>query len=397
MPWKESHRVNERMRFVTRLDAGERMTDLCREYEISRKTGYKFLERYRRLGPSGLFDVSRRPIRTRSRVSEDVRRIIVHLKQEKPTWGPDKLRFRLRKKHPGLPIPSRSTIHRLLEIQGLVKKRKRQKGWYRDLEGTSIPPSHCANERWCVDFKGQFRLGDQSYCYPLTISDHFSRYLLTCEALDSTLAQPARAVFEQAFHEYGIPDAILSDNGVPFGSVGLFGWSSLSVWWVRLGIRIDRIRPGHPEENGRHERMHLTLKQDTTRPPAKGMLQQQEKFDRFRQEFNFERPHQALAMATPSELYQYSKRQLPKQLPELRYPLHDEIRIVQKSGAVQLGRDGRKQISLFLGQAFIGQHVGLREEEDDLWRVSFAHFDLGNFDRRTGQFEPFESPVRYTN
>lgn len=393
MPWKESHRVNERMRFVTRLESGERMTDLCREYGISRKTGYKFWDRYRKLGPEGLFDESKRPITHPHQTKEEIKKLVLDLKREKPTWGPAKLLVQLQKRHPGVRIPSRATIYLLLDRNGLVQKRRQRKRGAH-LDGTAIPPTAAPNERWCADFKGQFRLGNQSYCYPLTITDHFSRYLISCEALEGTKTNGGtEAVFREAFQQYGLPHAILSDNGSPFGSLGLFGWSKLSLNWIRLGIRIERIKPGHPEQNGRHERMHLTLKQETTRPSGKNLLQQQEKFDRFKSEYNLERPHEALEMKVPSELYRPSSRPYPKEIPVPEYPLHDKTRTVLAGGVVQLARVAGKPIRFHLGQTFIGQQVGLREEEDDLWRVTFANYDLGLYDRRSAIFEPFKEPL----
>jgi putative transposase len=379
------------MRFVSRLETGERMTDLCREYEISRKTGYKFLDRYRKQGPRGLFDESRRPITHPGQTRDEIRKLVLDLKAEKPTWGPAKLFAQLQKRHPGVKIPSRPTIYLLLDRHGLVKKRHQRKRSV-PLEGTLIRPTSAPNQRWCADFKGQFRLGNRNYCYPLTISDHFSRYLLSCEGLEGTRTPEAHAVFQAAFEHYGLPDAILSDNGPPFGSQGLFGWSKLSLSWLKLGIRIERIKPGHPEQNGRHERMHLTLKQETTRPSGKNLLQQQEKFDRFRNEYNEERPHEALAMKVPQELYVSSQRPCPKKTPEPEYPFHDETRTVLAGGVVQLTRVQKKPVRFHLGETFIGQTIGLREEEDDLWRVSFAQYDLGIFDRRNNRFEPFHEP-----
>ena len=372
MPWKESHRVNERMRFVSRLESGERMTDLCREYGISRKTGYKFWDRYRKQGPAALFDESRRPITHPNQTGDEIRKLVLDLKAEKPTWGPAKLFAQLSKRHPGVKIPSRPTIYLLLDRHGLVKKRHQRKRTI-PLEGTPIRATHAPNERWCVDFKGQFRMGDRSYCYPLTISDHFSRFLLACEGLEGVKTQGGtEAVFQATFEQYGLPDAILSDNGPPFGSQGLFGWSKLSLNWIKLGIRVERIKPGHPEQNGRHERMHLTLKQECTRPSGKNLLQQQEKFDHFQREYNEERPHEALAMKVPKEFYASSRRTCPKEIPELVYPLHDFARTVMTNGAAYIARRHGRPTIIHLGKTFVGQNVGLREEEDDLWRVSFA-------------------------
>ncbi|MEQ1875657.1 MAG: IS481 family transposase [Bdellovibrionia bacterium] len=383
--------MNERMHFVTRLEAGDRMTDLCREYGISRKTGYKFWERYRKLGPKGLFDESKKPFRHPQQISEEAKKLVLDLKREKPTWGPRKIFEQLSRRHPGVRIPSRPTIYLLLDRNGLVKKR----GHRRTLKasGTRITLALAPNELWCADFKGEFRLGNREYCYPLTITDHFSRYLLGVEALENTKALPAHGVFESVFRQYGLPKAILSDNGSPFGSVGLFGWSRLSLWLMRLGIEIQRIEPGHPEQNGRHERMHLTLKQETTRPSGQTILQQQEKFDKFRDDFNTDRPHEGLGMKYPAQIYSASPRPFPEELSIPEYPLHDLTKTVLAGGFIQIGRFRGKVERFHLGQAFIGQRVGLREEESGLWRVSFLKYDLGFYDSDKKRFQPFECPV----
>ena len=277
MPWKVTEPMNERMRFVVRREAGERMTDLCAEFGISRKTGYKLWSRYQEFGPEGLYDVSRRPRRTPNQTPKDIQQLILALKQRRPSWGAKKLKVVLEQKHPGVKFPALSTINQLLARHGLVKRRKRRRKatYYQgELRQTSAP-----NEVWGADFKGEFRLGNRRYCYPLTVTDHFSRYLLGCEGLENTKGQPAKAVFEMIFREFGLPDAIRTDNGAPFASTGLAGLTRLSAWWIRLGISLERIEPGHPEQNGRHERMHLTLKQETTRPAADNELQQQERFD----------------------------------------------------------------------------------------------------------------------
>jgi transposase InsO family protein len=388
MPWEESCLVNERMRFVTRLETGERMSELCREYGISRKTGYKFWDRYKKKGPKGLFDEPRKPITSPFQTPEAIQKLILDLKAQKPSWGADKLKSYLEKRRQDIRIPSRGSIYTLLCRNGLVQRRKQRSGYKN--EGTHIPETKNPNEIWCTDFKGEFLLGNQKYCYPLTISDHFSRLLISCEGLENTKTNGVQTVFESVFQEYGLPDAILSDNGTPFGAKGLFGFSQLSLWWLRLGIKILRIKPGHPEQNGRHERMHLTLKQQTVRPPGQNFLQQQEKFDRFKNEYNTERPHAALSMKCPSDVYQSTRRAYPTNLGELKYPLHDLTRTVLCNGFVVSPSSRNKRF--FLGQAFRNQRVGLREQEAGLWAVSFANWDLGLLDLKNGKFSPFHSP-----
>lgn len=375
------------MHFVTRLEAGERMVDLCHEFKISRKTGYKFWDRFRRLGPQGLYDDSRRPYQHPKQTRAEIQKLILDLKQSRPTWGSRKLHEWLKKRNPTIQIPCHSVIYSILDRNGLVKRRNHRRT-HRS-EGTHITShTQAPNELWCADFKGQFRMGNRNYCYPLTITDHLSRYLLKCESLENTRGQPVKSVFADTFEEFGLPDAILTDNGPPFGCVGMFGLSELSLWWMRLGIQIQRIKPGHPEQNGRHERMHLTLKQATTRPAGLNLLQQQERFDEFRKDFNEQRPHEALQMRCPGELYRPSSRLYPKNLNEPEYPLHDMARKVQPCGRVVISL--KKKHYFILGGAFRGQRVGLREEDTGLWRVSFLNFDLGFFDEFDRVFKPFE-------
>jgi transposase InsO family protein len=316
MPWKESSVMNERVKFVGRLLEGESMTDLCREFGISRKTGYKIFSRYENCGLEGLTDRTRRPVRYANQLPLQVEKFILNIKQDKPHWGARKIRDRLVRKFSDIKIPAKSTIHAVLDRHGLVERsrgRRRNKA-----VGTELSPGKNPNELWCTDYKGEFLLGNRKYCYPLTITDHASRFLFTCESLETTKEEYAFTVFESTFKEYGLPWNIRSDNGVPFASPnGLFNLSKLSVWWLRLGIGVERIKPGHPQQNGRHERMHLTLKKETTRPPAENFLQQQGKFDAFRDEFNNERPHEALGMKYPAEVYKPSTREY-QGLPEPR-------------------------------------------------------------------------------
>jgi len=288
MPWKECSVMDERTKFVARLLEGEMMTHLCEEYGISRKTGYKIWNRYQQVGARTMMDRSRKPHRFSNQLPDQIERTIVKLKREKPQWGAAKIRELLVRKFPHLHHPAVSTVHATLDRHGLVNCRKRRSR--AKLQGTALGTSIEPNDIWCVDFKGEFMLGDRRYCYPLTISDHASRYLLTVEGLESVREDLAMPVFEQTFEEYGLPRAIRSDNGVPFAAAnGLFGLSRMSVWWLRLGIGLERIKPGHPEQNGRHERMHRTLKAATVKPAGANFLQQQGKFDSFREEYNAER------------------------------------------------------------------------------------------------------------
>src|SRR3989338_4248703 len=378
MPWKESHTMNERMRFISRLIDGERMVDLCMEFGISRKTGNKFWDRYKRFGPIGLEDGSRRPLSIPHRTTDEIERLVLNLRTMRPTWGPKKLKVKLVELHSGVKFPAASTIGDILDRHGLTRSRKKKRERFYP---TALTNSSNPNDLWCVDFKGHFRLGNAAYCYPLTVTDHCSRYLLGCESLENNSTPGARASFESIFDKFGLPDAIRSDNGAPFASLGIFGLSRLSVWWVRLGIRIEHIEPGCPEQNGRHERMHLTLKEETTRPPARNHLQQQERFDEFGRVFNNERPHEALEMKTPATLYRPSTKKLSDA--PLEYSTHDTAKLVMKGGCIKLW----KQKMAFIGRAFEGEKVGLRQLNPDYWLVRFASFDLGYIHSQTGKFQ----------
>jgi transposase InsO family protein len=385
MPWKECSVMDERLRFVAKLLEGETMTDACREFGISRKTGYKIFNRYKESGFESLSDRSRRPVRYANQLPPQLESMIVSFKREKPHWGARKIRELLVRRLDGdVRIPAKSTIHAVLHRNGLVKGLLRRR--HRAI-GTRLSPGTAPNDLWCVDFKGEFRLGNSQYCYPLTATDHASRYLLMCEALESTREATAITAFEQLFLERGLPLSIRSDNGVPFASPNsLFNLSKLSVWWLRLGISIERIQPGQPQQNGRHERMHLTLKRETTRPPEMNTLQQQARFDSFIEEFNQERPHEALAMKTPAEVYSPSPRAY-NGLPELEYPLHDRDVVVTACGRICLHR---KRVNL--SHVFAGQRVGIKEVDEGIWIVSFMHYDLGFIDLEQKTLQPVDNP-----
>ena len=385
MPWKASSVMEERLRFVARLLDGEAMTDVCRDYGVSRKTGYKIFDRYKEHGLEALSDRSRRPVRYANQLPPQIEGLIVRLKGEKPHWGARKIRELLVRRLDGdLRVPAKSTIHAVLDRHGLVKRAGRPR---HRAQGTPLSDGVAPNDLWCVDFKGEFKLGTGRYCYPLTVTDQASRFLLLCEALDSTREDPAITAFERLFCERGLPLAIRSDNGVPFASPnGLFNLSKLSVWWLRLGIEIERIKPGHPQQNGRHERMHLTLKKEATRPPGTNTLQQQERFDAFVREFNAERPHEALAMKFPAEIYAASTRPYDG-LPELTYPFHDRDILVTACGRLCLHR---KKINI--SSVLAGQRLGIKEVDDGIWLVSFMRYDLGYFDLEQKTLQTLDNP-----
>jgi transposase InsO family protein len=377
--------MEERLRFVARLLEGEAMTELCREFGISRRTGYKIFDRYKECGLEALNDRSRRPVHYANQLPAQIESLIVSLKNNKPTWGARKIHEMLVRRLAGdVRVPARSTIHAVLDRNGLVKRMGRPR---RRATGTPLSAGETPNELWCADFKGEFKLGNGRYCYPLTVTDHASRFLLLCEALESTREDLAITAFERLFRERGLPHAIRSDNGVPFASPNaLFNLSRLSVWWLRLGIDIERIKPGRPQQNGRHERMHLTLKREATRPPGMNCLQQQACFDAFVEEFNTERPHEALAMKCPAELYRPSTRPYDG-LPDVDYPLHDRDVLVTACGRICMHR---KKINI--STVLAGQRLGIKEVDDGIWLVSFMSYDLGYIDLEQRTLQPLDNP-----
>jgi transposase InsO family protein len=385
MPWKECSVMDQRLRFVAKLLEGESMSDACREFGISRKTGYKIFHRYKESGFEALSDRCRRPVRYANQLPPQIESMIVSCKREKPHWGARKIRELLvRRLDQDLRLPAKSTIHAVLHRHGLVKGIGRPR---HRATGTGLSAGVAPNDLWCADFKGEFKLGNGRYCYPLTVTDHASRYLLMCEALESTREDTAITAFEQLFLERGLPAAIRSDNGVPFASPNaLFNLSKLAVWWLRLGIGIERIKPGHPQQNGRHERMHLTLKKEATRPAGMNSLQQQARFDAFVSEFNLERPHEALAMKTPAQMYPPSRRPYTG-LPDISYPLHDREVVVTACGRICMYR---KRINL--SYVLAGQRVGIKEVDEGIWIVSFMHYDLGYIDLEQKTLQPLDNP-----
>ena len=386
MPWRETSVMEERLRFVARLLEGEGMSEVCRDFGISRKTGYKIFNRYRQEGLEALTDRSRRPVRYANQLPDQIEAMIIASKKDKPHWGARKIRELLVRKLAGdVRIPSTSTVHAVLDRHGLVaqaRKRHRNKA-----EGTDLSQAIAPNDLWCVDFKGEFKLGDGRYCYPLTVTDQASRYLLACEAFSSNKEFPVIEAFRRLFAERGLPSAIRSDNGVPFASPnGLYNLSKLSVWWLRLGIAIERIKPGHPQQNGRHERMHLTLKKEATRPAGMNMLQQQARFDAFVSEFNTERPHEALNMRTPQDIYSASTRAY-NGLPQVDYPFHDRDVLVTSCGRICMHR---KKINISVVMA--GQKLGIKEVDDGIWLVSFMRYDLGYIDLEQRTLQTIDNP-----
>ena len=384
MPWKECHVMDEWLRFVARLLEGEKMAPLCAEFGISRKTGYKIFDRYKDCGVTAFTDRSRRPYRQANRLPAPIEATIVRLKREYPGWGAPKIREKLRQQVTGLHLPAISTVHAVLDRHGLVHRRRHRRP---EPSPTALSRPTEPNALWCADYKGEFMLGNRRYCYPLTITDFASRYLLTCEALSTTQETFAFTAFDRTFREFGLPRAIRTDNGLPFAApTALYRLSKLAVWWLRLGIQIERIQPGQPQQNGRHERMHRTLKAEATKPAAANVLQQQARFDAFVARYNDERPHQALGMKVPADVYARSPR-LYRGLEDLTYPFHDATFTVTHCGRICF--HGRK---INLSHVFAGQNVGVTQVGDRIWLVTFMHYDLGYFDDETCRLEPIENP-----
>jgi transposase InsO family protein len=364
-----------------RLGRGERLTDLCREYGIARKTGEKFKRRFREHGLPGLQDWSRAPGYIPHKTPPELVEVILAHRRQHPTWGPRKLKETLQTSL-GRVLPAASTIGDILTTAGLIVPRRPRP---RHVPSpTRLREAAAPNDVWCIDYKGQFRLGDGTYCYPLTITDQFSRFILCCEGMAAITDTAAREQCLEIFATHGLPTVIRSDNGVPFASKGLAGLTKLSVLWLRLGIELERTRPAHPQDNGRHERMHRTLKQETTRPARANLLQQQERFDAFVDEFNHRRPHEALGMQPPAAVYVPAAIPCPAPLPPLDYPTCDDVRRVSQSGMLTL--PGRKQ--LYLSAALAGEYVGLREDTDiaDRWLVTFANLALGHVEPGSHHF-----------
>lgn len=383
MPWQERSPMNLRMQFVTDWQSGcWTMTELCADYQISRKTGYKWVDRFDANGPRGLHDQSRRPHHSPSTTDSELVDQLVALRQRHPRWGAKKLLAVAARRDPAATWPSRSTVCDLLKARGLVAP-KRRRDRVRHSSPSALTPITRPNEAWTTDFKGEFRTGDGAYCYPLTLRDGWSRFVLRCDALVGRSYEATRRRFERAFAEYGLPERIRSDNGGPFASPGLGRLSRLSVWWIRLGILPERIAPGHPEQNGSHEQFHAVLKAETARPPAAHLRAQQRRFARFVAEYNQERPHEALADQPPAGRYHAAARGLPARLAPVEYPGHVEVRRVSSVGCISW--DGRP---LFVSSALVGEHVAFEEVDDGIWTVRFATLALGRYDERQRIIHP---------
>ena len=383
MPWTETCVMEQRVKFIMEvLDGVYNMSELCTYYNISRKTGYKWLDRYKQGGFEALSDLSRAPHNHPHEICRQVKEAILAIKKRFPKWGAPKIRARLEHEHPSWDsYPAISTIGLFLHNQNLTCPRKRRR------RATSTDPpltkGNYANHVWCADFKGHFKTADGSRCNPLTISDHASRYLLCCRHVDRMSYELVKMRFEHCFRQYGLPQVIRTDNGTPFSSRGLGGLSRLSYWWIRLGIYPERIEPGHPEQNGRHERIHKTLKSHTANPPAKNITAQQKRFNAFCNEYNNHRPHEALQMKTPSDFYSSSMRIFPSRLPQITYPDHMQVRRVGYHGDIYYF--GKR---LFTTESLSGEYIGIERIDEDISLLWYCNYLLGRIDHRKWQVVP---------
>jgi len=374
----EASKEEQRWQFVEAWHTGLwSLTELCERYGISRPTGYKWIERFAAGSMAGAYDRSRAPRTCPHRTSPAVEQALVALRT-RYGWGAKKLLQMLARRHPSLAPPARSTVNAILNRHGLLRKNRRRRRW----QHPGVAPLRTVrpNQVWPADFKGHFKLATGQYCYPLTVTDHYSRKLLACSALPSTRTDDAMAAFRTLFRAVGLPEAIRTDNGTPFASRGLRGLTPLNVWWMQLGIAHHRIRPASPHENGQHERMHRDLKREATRPPARTLRAQQRKFDRFRRRFNDERPHDALEGAVPSERWQPSHRAYPERRCTPEYPAHLEVCTVNSAGNIRL-----KHREIFLSTALIGEPIGLEEVDEGIWNIVYFKTLLAKLDERVGE------------
>jgi putative transposase len=364
VPWKETCPMDERVKFVAAVNEFDgSFRELCRQFGISPRTGYKWIHRYEQFGPAGLEDRPPIPKRLPHATPSDVLARIIELRKEHPTWGPKKLHGWLVDR--GLQVPSPSTVGDLLKRHGLVKPRRRRVRTPPCVEPLAIGSQ--PNDVWCVDFKGHFALGDKTRCHPLTLTDHASRYLLKCEALTEPTEAAVAIHFDRAFREFGVPERMRSDNGAPFATKALGGLSSLSIRWIKLGIVPERIEPGHPEQNGRHERMHKTLKAETASPPSADLPEQQRAFDRFRHVYNDERPHEALKQKPPASRYECSRRAMPSAPSSPQYPDSMQTRRLDSSGRLKF----KGHITL-LTKLLAHEPIGLEALDDETWEIFFG-------------------------
>ena len=382
MPWKETCVMDEKVKFIADwLSNDYSITELSEIYGMSRKTLYKWIGRYNTQGVDGLKDKSSAPLRRPWSTSLEIVSYILAAKSRHSKWGSRKLIAWLKNRHPEKSWPAISTAQLILKREGWVKSRHRR----RHTPAYTAPfiNSKAPNDVWCADFKGQFRLGDGKFCYPFTLTDSYSRYLLACQGLHHPTYLNTKLYLEQAFKEYGLPLAIRTDNGVPFASVGLGGLSSLAVWLIKLGISPERIELGKPQQNGRHERFHRTLKEAAISPPGRNLAEQQRAFDRFKPEYNCERPHEAQGQKPPASAYQPSRRLYPSKLVEIEYANDLIIRKVKDGGSTKW-----KGSLVYVSRALMGEHIGFKPIDNGIWEVYYSFMAIGTFDENLGRIIP---------
>lgn len=391
MPWTQTDPVIERQKFVRLVLKGQvTMTQACQQFGISRKTGYKILARHAELGMAGLSDASRAPKSHPNQTSPEVEGAILRVRKAHPTWGSKKILWTLDRERPGQDWPARSTVDEILKRAGVVEPRGRRRR--RQPSSAPVVEAAAPNDVWSMDYKGWFRVGDGTRCDPLTVNDVCSRASLVCNAMVSPKTADVKQRLEAAFRAFGMPRFMLSDGGPPFGSNGLGRLSKLGVWLVRVGVVPVLIEPGRPDQNGRHERFHETLKAETASPPRASIRAQQASFDRFQQVYNEERPHEALAMKVPAEVYELSPRQLPRVLPEHSYQDGFEERRVRADGAIKWSGS-----QVFVGEAFRGETVGVEAVSDGLWHVHLGPLRLGVLHGRSRTIVPLEDGPSVTH
>ncbi len=387
MPWKETDAFGEQRKFVTAWigEAETPFTELCQRYGISRKSGYKRVSRFKEFGLEGVGDLSRVPNNHPNQTPPEIVEMLVNAKRQHMTYGPRKLLVVIAREHPELSLPASSTASKILKEHGLVRSRRgirKSAPW-----ATPFSNAHQPNDTWCADFKGWFRTSDGVRINPLTITDSVSRYLIACTALERSTFGQVRPIFELAFREFGLPRAMRTDNGPPFSSTSLGGLSKLSVWWIKLGITPERIRPGHPEENGRHERMHRTLKDAVASPPKTSFRAQQKAFDWFIDDYNEIRPHEALGQKTPASVYFNSPRNYPNRIEHPEYRDNVTVRRVRTNGDIRW-----KGNRVFISEALIGEPIGLKQISDRTWAIYYGPLEIGILNEMT--MKVFKTPVK---
>lgn len=388
MPWSHASPMDQKLLFISAyLKQHRSIVDLTLDFGISRKTAYKWIDRYLLEGPAGLGDHSRAAIHVHNATPQNQVDAILAVRKKHPSWGGKKILRALRTDHPTWNLPARSTVSDILKRHGLTRKTRRRRKLSHP--GKPTHPIRYPNDLWTVDFKGQFKTRDGLYCYPLTVTDAYSRYLLACQGSLGPTYKHTLAVFKRLFREHGLPNRIRSDNGTPFASLALARLSKLSVWWIRLGIFPELIEPGKPQQNGSHERMHKTLKAEATRPPGGNLKAQQRKLNTFREEFNTIRPHESLDQETPASAYSNSTRKMPKHLPEISYPAHFETRYVSGNGCIRW-----KCKWVRVATPLIGEYIALEPIDEGMWNVYFSTILLGIYHERSNRIE--DSRGRYT-